>query len=438
MPYRSRHGPLVGSSAPYLRLNRETWTAYKNTPLEVDDEDEAWLQALSQKSSKNQRDAELWEEIMDRKEQRIDRKCAAVQGELEGYFKDRNLPPLPPPLPKSSLWIDINFARTCKDEEMRPFYIACEEGSLREVEKWVQEKKNVLRQKGIQDGLACAVRANQVHVARYLLEDGGAFVHGAVVKFACRNLSLPLLKLCVEHGYHPNQQIPSDFGSYGTALRHCIDNDDIVRLLLENGADPNLSSFRDNRLLFWQRNNRATPPMDRISGLPLDLAVASGSLAVVKMLLEHGAQPKFSRPFCRILGVRRGRLDTRPDAEGDWRALIEVLLRYGADINGWDYERGTVQWAAVARKRWDIVEFLLENGAKTHGRRVAPGTCTDKSLFALAAEGAGLSWEETDGLQRYLGYLSERMEGNDVDSVTPPDGAEDNPLIQLMLKVKRT
>ncbi|KAK7216185.1 hypothetical protein V2G26_004188 [Clonostachys chloroleuca] len=269
---------------------------------------------------------------------------------------------------------------------------------------------------------------SQVHVVRYFIEEAGVSITGAAVRYACKNQSLSLFELFVKNGYHPNQQVPSNCGNFGTALRHYLGSDDITRLLLENGADPNAVPFMDGHGQMW--GQQSTVPMDRTSGLPLDIAVEKHSLAVVKLLLEHGAEVRYSRPLARLIRYR-GEYLRSLGLDDDWRPLIEMLLSYGADINAVSYGGGTALSAAVHRGRWEVVEFLIQNGAD--GRVVTPVTKDDS--FALAAKGAQVEWEITNELKEYLDYLC-GSDSSSIASRVPPPGADQNPLVKLFMKVK--
>lgn len=425
MPYRNRHGFPNLSSPPTRRYNPETWKEYQDTTLERDEEDEARLEALKQRLKQDgsdaldQADKEVWDDIMAKKDDRVEARCAPMRREVEGYFE---LPPLPAPLPRSSLWLGVTRPCHYTPEEVRPFYVACEEGRLDEVRGWMG-RKDVLRPIGLRDGLDCAAIGNQVHVARYLLDEGVA-LHGHAVKAACKNRSLQLFELFVAYGYHPNQQVPSYHGGFGTALRHCLDREPVARFLLEAGADPNAAPFTDRRNMVYD-GERVTAPVDRTSGLPLDIAVEQSSFAVVQMLLEHGADPKFSRP---LGGVMSDRATGR--AENEWRPLMEMLLRYGTDVNGRTWTGGTALTVAVRKERWDVVELLLERGADPRTKTLS----TKKDSFEVAAKRAGMEWEGSEGLRGYLDYLCGEG-GRDTDGPAP-DGAERNPLVQVMERFK--
>ncbi|KAF4498121.1 ankyrin repeat domain containing [Fusarium agapanthi] len=295
MPYTSRHMRRPGARPGLYRYSAVTIRQYQPKQFVRNEEDEALLKDLRTRGSKNwtQIDAQAIKDVMDRDNARLE---AAHE-------------PLKPPLPRSSLWVATTRAEKCPNKAIQPFMI------------------------GIQDGLGFAAQANHVNIVGYLLREGGAYLHGAVVEAACDNLSLPLFKVCVQHGYHPNQQIPSRSGGFGVTINHCIADVEITLFLLEHGADPNVAPFMDGRTTGW--GEKATPPMDRTSGLALDRAITKSPSIVVRMLLEHGADPKYSRPSHGI--IERLHSHPIPGAQQKWRPLMAMVLSYGADINAVPY-----------------------------------------------------------------------------------------------------
>ena len=178
--YRSRHSKPSGSSPPGSKYSFETLQRYLQTPLQYDEQDEVRLKALQERNPKSwsQEDAALYDEISQRKEEREDLKRAPLREELEAYFGDLDLPTLPSPLAKSSLWLEYQRPCNYDNEDVWPFYVACEKGEHGIVKEWVQDKKDVLQQIGLQDGLAYAAKGDQVNVASYLLAEGHASLHG--------------------------------------------------------------------------------------------------------------------------------------------------------------------------------------------------------------------------------------------------------------------
>lgn len=123
---------------------------------------------------------------------------------------------------------------------------------------------------------------------------------------------------------------------------------DLIRLLLERGADPNIQlkhrpQYREGV------NERGADIMLSAGATPLLRAARAGDTAVVRLLLEHGAIAELPNqfgvtPFMAAAGVGFGIRATRGvDAtEQDRIATLEVLLAAGADINRRKLEVGRI------------------------------------------------------------------------------------------------
>ncbi|KAF5710350.1 ankyrin repeat domain-containing protein [Fusarium mundagurra] len=438
MTYTSRHMRRPGRRPAlyyYIRFgSRDTpprpIPPYRPQLFKRSKEDESQLKELYARHSRNwsQTDAQAFEDIMDRDAARKDASRKPLRLIIYSYFEHLNLPPLPPPLPGCSTSVQVSRAENHSNESVRPFMVACDKGLLDKVKAWTEDGERIeeLQQLGLQDGLVYAARANHIEVVRYLLDERWTPLNGEVVREACDNLSLPLFELCVQHGYHPNQQIPSRDGHIGVALNHCVQDVDITRFLLEHGADPDLAPFKDGRLHDW--GEKATPPMDRTSGLALDLAVEKSPMIVVQMLLEHGAHPQYSRPLHGA--IKRLHCHSIPDAQTDWRPLMEMALRYGAEINARTYSGGTALSRAVHLENWEIVEFLIEKGADPFVK--CPASKHDSFDSALKFEDQ--PWQRSKEVKEYLKGL---MSGSKLEiGGEAIEEARKNPLVRIIEKVK--
>jgi ankyrin repeat protein len=115
------------------------------------------------------------------------------------------------------------------------------------------------------------------------------------------------------------------------------------------------------------------------NGWPIRLAAIDGNASIVKLLLDHGADPRANEDQALIGAARRGRtavvkllLDSGPETYvyskqvlGPAAGLghtetVRVLLDYGADLhvdNDWP-----LRWATIEGHK-STVELLLERGA---------------------------------------------------------------------------
>jgi ankyrin repeat protein len=166
---------------------------------------------------------------------------------------------------------------------------------------------------------------------------------------AALNGHAEIVKLLLEHGADPNVR-----SSYGwTPLHYAVFGGylEVVKLLLERGADPNAR--------------------DRYGATPLFWAVHQIYPDVAKLLLERGADPNTgaeigSRDSVLHWAVRR-RL----------RDVVELLLEKGADPNVRNIDGDTPLHTAVSARDPEIVELLLRYGADVNAKNNGGATPLD-------------------------------------------------------------
>ena len=132
----------------------------------------------------------------------------------------------------------------------------------------------------------------------------------------------------------------------------------ILKLLLERGANPNVQLFFKPANAPGALNTRGVTPLIR--------AATNGDLDVVKLLLEHGADPTLSTADRQtpIHAVLAGRA---PEAQAV--ELIKVLHAAGSDINAValinhpeEIRGGTALHYAVRKRQKDVIKLLASLG----------------------------------------------------------------------------
>ncbi|KAF3111758.1 hypothetical protein TWF706_011488 [Orbilia oligospora] len=188
-----------------------------------------------------------------------------------------------------------------------------------------------------------------------------------VLSLAALNGDVPVAKLLLENGADPN--IQSKNGD--TALSIAVDwgseeQHTLVKLLLDSGADPNSVS------------DRGADPNYASCGKTALASAASrinGAEAVVKLLLDRGADPNSVSKDGRAALVSA--VSTASEAE----PVIKLLLDRGADPNYVSEDGTTALELAVTTRAESVVKLLLDGGAN-------PNSVSSDGITVLALAGS--------------------------------------------------
>ena len=289
---------------------------------------------------------------------------------------------------------------------LTPLHIACQHGKLEIVRLLLDHGAEVNAE--ADDGrkplhfLSYGKYRSQedgVRVARLLLK------RGADVNTRCNDHKTPLhlasyfgnveiVRLLLDHGADPEANATGDFEdkplhkvSYGK-YRSEADGVRVVQLLLERGADVNT-----------RRNDHWTP---------LHVASCFGNVEIVRLLLDHGADPEANaeagmgeKPLHK---VSYGKYRSQEDGV----RVAQLLLECGADVNTRRSDHQTPLHLASYFGNVEIVRLLLDHGADPEAS--ATGDFEDKPLHKVSY---GKYRSEADGV-RVVQLLLER--GADVNT----------------------
>ena len=180
--------------------------------------------------------------------------------------------------------------------------------------------------------------------------------------------SAEILRLLLERGADPNHCFHLELYSDGKACRRSplseaigARNAEMVRLLLEHDADPD---FPD--LGFSREGEPMRTSM-------LSKAVEQGDAEILRLLLEHGADPnRATRTVCAGGHLHRRTVLGEAAVTCGNRELVRLLLEHGADPNGFNVgfcedgramEESVLNQLVRSNGSLDILRLLLEKGA---------------------------------------------------------------------------
>jgi ankyrin repeat protein len=195
----------------------------------------------------------------------------------------------------------------------------------------------------------------------------------------------------VPHGGYPDR--PSTDTT--TAL-------DILQLLLEKGANPNLQ-LKLQPTYRQLKDDRGADGMLNIGATPLLRAAKAFDVAAMQLLLQHGALPNLpnrngTTPTMAAAGLGSNSIDTRGDyatplAGQHSREALAVMLANGGELNARDNNGRTALHGAASWGWIPAVEFLAANGvelqAKDNNGLTPLDVALGKTAGAAAGRGAG-------------------------------------------------
>jgi ankyrin repeat protein len=171
-----------------------------------------------------------------------------------------------------------------------------------------------------------------------------------------------------------------------------LDHLDIIKLMLEKGANPNLK-VKDNTLtrtiftMQWFFEDGATPFIR---------AAQSSDTELMQLLLEHGADPKATTANLDNALTASGGIGwvegvTYERSQKSNFEAMKMLLDLGLDPNHQNAEGRTALMGAAMKGRSEIIQMLVDRGAKLETKDKGSRD-TDK----VGSSAAGHRWQAID------------------------------------------
>lgn len=260
-------------------------------------------------------------------------------------------------------------------------------------------------------GIAAAVRNDNLAQARQLIGSGADVnlpeADGTTpLLWAVYNASPELVKLLLDAGADPNIANDLDITPLLQASRN--GDVDMIRALLAKGAKltdaqltsepPLLAAARLGSvdavkvLLSAGADVNGTEPLNQQTALMW--AVAKGHLEVTKTLLDAGANVNKQARVSELTERKNADFPSGGFAALHWaardgnEAMIDLLLKHGADINIRNGDSSTPMMLAIVNDRFDTAAGLLQRGADAN----------DGSLYFITEmHDATTDWRAKDG-----------------------------------------
>jgi uncharacterized protein len=239
-------------------------------------------------------------------------------------------------------------------------------------------------------------------------------------------------KYLVEHGANPNlanvdgltplyatidmQYAPVSWAPNPVTVQEKVSYLELMKALLDHDADPNAKLARK---LWFRPTSHNQQWISTVGSTAFWRAAQAADVAAMKLLVEHGADPKIlttggTTPLMVAsgLGFAGNFSQSAPDG---WLSAVKYCLELGLDINAADGQGYTALHGAAYVGDNELVKYLVARGAKLDVRNKLGWSVTDMANAPSLRSSVPLAHPETIALLVNMGAPDlTRIEGETI------------------------
>lgn len=164
----------------------------------------------------------------------------------------------------------------------------------------------------------------------------------------------------------------------------------LIRALLDRGANPNVQTRVEPPSRRWMMGFGARQWVNPAGQTPFVRAALAGDVAVMRLLLDHRADPNIATlagvtALMSAAGVGWVPRQTYTESKESILDAVRLCLEHGADVNAANAKGFTALHGAAYRGLDDVVQILVEKGARLDAKD------SEGRTAAVFAEGAYLA-----------------------------------------------
>jgi ankyrin repeat protein len=179
---------------------------------------------------------------------------------------------------------------------------------------------------------------------------------------------------------------------------------DLMKALLEDGADPNAKL---QKKLWFSPSSHNQQWINPVGATAFWRAAQATDVAAMRLLVQHGADPKIpTTGGTTALMVASGlgwAGNFSQTNTGTWLDSVKYCVELGLDVNAADTQGYTPLMGAAWRGSNDVIQFLADKGAKLDARNKKGWSVTDMANGPALRSSVPMTHPETIAFLTKLG-----------------------------------